>query len=158
MRIFRFQSELWIARPRSEIFPFFADAVNLEQITPPWLQFHVVSKLPLEMREGAEIDYLLKIRGIPVEWRSKITAWDPPHRFVDEQVRGPYRLWVHEHRFTEKESGTSCEDHVQYSPLGGALINKLLVERDIRKIFAYRSEQLRKIFSDSSTTNTQRPK
>jgi ligand-binding SRPBCC domain-containing protein len=72
----------------------------------------------------------------------------PPHRFVDEQIRGPYRVWIHEHQFTEKARGTLCEDSVQYAPLGGALINKLLVERDIRKIFAYRSERLQKFFRE----------
>ena len=71
-----------------------------------------------------------------------------PHRFVDEQVRGPYRVWIHEHRFTESGGGTSCEDSVQYAPLSGALVTKLFVERDIRRIFAYRSDQLQKIFGE----------
>jgi ligand-binding SRPBCC domain-containing protein len=144
--MFSFRSQLWLERPRSEVFQFFSDALNLEEITPPWLQFRVVSKLPIQMREGAEIEYRLRVRGIPVGWRSRITSWDPPHRFVDEQVRGPYRVWIHEHRFTESGGGTSCEDSVRYAPLGGTLVNKLFVQRDIQKIFAYRSEQLRKIF------------
>jgi ligand-binding SRPBCC domain-containing protein len=75
-------------------------------------------------------------------------VWDPPHHFVDEQVRGPYRIWIHEHRFLESSGGTSCEDHVQYAPLGGVLINKLFVERDVRKIFAYRLDRLQEIFGD----------
>lgn len=149
MRIFRFQSQLWIDRPIGEVFAFFSEALNLEEITPPWLQFRVVSKLPIQMAEGAEIDYRLRIHGVPIRWRSRITAWDPPRRFVDEQVSGPYRLWIHEHRFTEHEGGTSCEDNVQYAPLGGLLAKKLFVEREIQKIFAYRSEQLRKIFGTS---------
>jgi ligand-binding SRPBCC domain-containing protein len=146
MRIFSFQSQLWLERPRTEVFPFFSNALNLEEITPPWLRFRIVSTLPIEMHEGVEIDYRLRIRGIPIEWRSRITTWDPPYRFVDEQVRGPYRVWIHEHRFTERGGGTACEDNVQYAPAGGALINALFVEKDVQKVFAYRSEQLRKVF------------
>jgi ligand-binding SRPBCC domain-containing protein len=146
MEIFNFRSQLWLDRPRDEVFPFFANALNLEEITPAWLRFRIVSKIPIQMYEGVEIEYRLRVRGIPIGWRSRITAWDPPHCFVDEQVRGPYRLWVHEHRFSADSGGTLCEDNVKYIPLGGSLVNKLFVERDIQKIFAYRSEQLRKIF------------
>jgi ligand-binding SRPBCC domain-containing protein len=146
MKIFHFESALWLPRTRPEVFAFFADALNLEKITPPWLEFHVTTPQPIQMREGAEIEYRLKIRGIPIRWRSRITVWDPPRRFVDEQLRGPYRLWVHEHHFTEESGGTSCEDSVQYAPLGGALINKLMVERDVRQIFAYRSGRLKEMY------------
>ncbi len=152
MRIFRFQSRLWLPRQRSEVFEFFSNALNLEGITPPWLQFRVVSTLPIQMYEGVEIEYRLRIRGVPIPWRSRITVWDSPHRFVDQQVRGPYRIWIHEHRFIEDSGGTLCEDHVKYVPRGGALINMLFVERDIQKIFAYRSVQLRKIFEVGSST------
>ena len=146
MKSFRFESRLWLPRPRKEVFDFFSNASNLEKLTPPWLQFQVVTPTPIQIHEGTEIDYRLRIRGISVRWQSRITAWDPPQRFVDEQVRGPYREWIHEHRFSEKESGTLCEDSVRYSPLGGALINKLFVERDVRQIFAYRSERLKELF------------
>jgi ligand-binding SRPBCC domain-containing protein len=152
MGIFNFRSRLWLDRPRDEVFPFFSNALNLEEITPAWLRFRIVSKLPIQMHEGVEIEYRLRIRGIPIRWRSRITSWDPPHCFVDEQVRGPYRLWVHEHRFSEDSGGTLCEDNVKYIPLGGALANKLFVESDIQKIFAYRSEQLRNIFGGSPTS------
>jgi ligand-binding SRPBCC domain-containing protein len=148
MKMFQFQSRLWLPSPRTEVFEFFSNALNLEDITPPWLQFRVLTSQPIQMREGAEIDYRLKIRGIPVRWRTRITVWDPPRRFVDEQLRGPYRLWVHEHTFKEDSRGTTCDDHVQYATLGGALINNLFVERDIRKIFAYRSARLQDIFRD----------
>jgi ligand-binding SRPBCC domain-containing protein len=146
MRTFRFQSRLWIPRPRNEVFEFFSSALNLETITPAWLQFRVVSAPPIHMFRGAEIEYRLKIHRFPVTWQSRITVWDPPQRFVDEQVRGPYRRWIHEHRFLEESYGTSCQDEVEYAPLGGALINTLFVERDIRGIFAYRSDRLQKIF------------
>ena len=148
MRIFHFQSRLWLPRPRSEVFEFFSNALNLEGITPPWLQFRVVTALPIRVYKGAEIEYRLRIRGIPVGWRSRITVWDPPHCFVDEQVTGPYRMWIHEHRFIDDSGGTSCEDNVQYAPLGGAFMNKLIVEKDVRKIFAYRSDRLQETFGD----------
>ncbi len=125
MRNFHFAFRLWLNRPRDELFEFFSDALNLEEITPPWLRFRVVSKLPIFMHRGAEIEYRLKIHGVPVGWCSRITTWDPPYRFVDEQVRGPYRMWIHEHRFGEDSGGTLCEDNVQYAPRGGTLINKL---------------------------------
>lgn len=150
MKTFHFGDRLWLPRSRPEVFEFFSDAFNLERITPPWLKFQVVTAPPIRMQEGAEIEYRLKIRGIPTRWRSRITAWDPPRRFVDEQLHGPYRLWVHEHRFTETAGGTSCEDSVEYAPPGGALfnnlINKLMVERDVRQIFAYRSERLQEMY------------
>jgi len=147
MKTFRFDAKLWVPRSRPEVFEFFADALNLEKLTPPWLKFHVTSATPIDMQQGAEIDYRLKIHGVPVRWRSRITVWEPPYRFVDEQLRGPYRVWVHEHRFLEEAGGTSCEDHVQYAAIGGALINKLMVERDVKQIFAYRSERLREMYA-----------
>ena len=146
MKLFQFRSQLRLDRTRDEIFDYFSNALNLEQITPPWLHFQVVSQLPIQMCEGTEIEYRLAIRRIPVRWRSRITVWDPPRRFVDEQVHGPYRRWIHEHRFLDAGNATSCEDFVQYATWGGALINKLFVERDIRSIFAYRSERLRQTF------------
>ena len=153
MKPFQFHSQLWVPRPRAEVFEFFSSALNLEEITPPWVSFHVISAPPIEMRVGALIDYKLRIHGIPARWQSRITAWDPPSRFVDEQVRGPYSIWIHEHRFTERDGQTLCEDFVQYAPPGGALfapiLNSLLIERDVRKIFAYRSKRLREIFGES---------
>ena len=156
MRNFHFESRLWLNRPRDEVFEFFSDALNLEEITPPWLRFRVVSKLPIDMHRGAEIEYRLKIHGVPVGWRSRITVWDPPYRFVDEQVRGPYRMWIHEHRFFEDSGGTLCQDNVSYLSRGGTLINVLFVERDIHKIFAHRSDRLQKIFGESSARSLMR--
>jgi ligand-binding SRPBCC domain-containing protein len=150
MKSFHFEASLWLPRPRKEIFDFFSDALNLEEITPPWLQFQVVTPTPIMIREGTEIDYRLRIRGIPVRWKTRITAWDPPERFADEQVRGPYRLWIHEHRFSEMESGTLCEDSVRYLPVGGVLIDKLFVGRDVRQIFAFRAERLKTLFQEGS--------
>lgn len=137
-----FTSELWLPRPRDEVFPFFAAAANLEAITPPWLSFRILQSTPPAMGQGALIDYRLRIRGIPVRWRSEITAWEPPVRFVDEQRKGPYRAWVHEHRFEERDGGTLVFDRVRYAVPGGRLVDRLFVRRDIEAIFAYRRQQL----------------
>jgi len=145
MKLLEFRDSLFLPHPRVEIFDFFSQAANLQEITPPWLHFELLSP-PRQIFKGTEIDYRLKIHGIPLRWRSKITAWEPPNRFVDEQARGPYRVWIHEHRFTTQNGGTLCEDHVRYAVLGGQLIAKLFVNRDIRTIFNYRSTRLREIF------------
>jgi len=146
MRLREFETEIWLPCPREEIFSFFADAANLDAITPPWLNFHTVTPGPIVMGAGTVIDHQLRIRGVPIRWRSKITIWEPPARFVDEQVRGPYRLWRHEHLFVERDGGTVVHDHVRYSVPFDFLVHELLVRGDIEKIFAYRTECLRRRF------------
>ncbi len=147
MRVREIRTELWLPVAPEELFPFFADATNLEAITPPWLNFHVVTPAPIAMREGALIDYRLRLRGIPLRWRTLIKEWDPPHRFVDEQIRGPYRLWVHEHTFEPRDGGTLARDHVRYAVPFDFLVHGLLVRPDVEKIFTYRTEVLKKRFS-----------
>lgn len=137
----------WLPRPLSEVFPFFADALNLEALTPPLLRFHVVTPSPIEIRQGTLIDYRLRLRGLPMRWRSEIRVWEPPHRFVDFQVRGPYLLWHHEHLFREQDGGTRVADQVRYRVFGGALVERLLVRPDLRRIFAFRQEHLARHFS-----------
>jgi ligand-binding SRPBCC domain-containing protein len=127
------------------VFDFFSDAFNLELLTPPWLQFRVITPAPIAMQQGTVIDYRLRLRGIPVRWESQVTVWEPPYRFVDEQLRGPYRRWVHHHTFVESDGGTLARDHVDYAVPGGVLVRKLLVERDLRKIFQYRQQKLREV-------------
>jgi len=134
-------------RPPGGLFPFFADAFNLERITPPFLRFRVVTPPPIEMGVGTLIDYRLRVRGIPVRWRTEITAWEPPLRFVDEQIRGPYRTWIHEHRFQTIEGGTRMTDTVRYAAPGGRLVERLLVDRDVAEIFEFRRRALEKIFA-----------
>lgn len=146
MKIHEFTTEQWLPRTRAEVFPFFADARNLEAITPPWLNFVILTPGEIPMRPGALIDYRLRIRGIPVRWRTEITAWEPPYRFVDEQRRGPYRLWRHTHEFEERDGGTLCRDRVEYAVPGGALVDWLLVRRDVKRIFDYRAQVLREYF------------
>ena len=149
MRLREFQSELWLPIPPEELFPFFADAANLNVITPPWLHFDILTAGPLEMRAGTLIDYRLRVRGIPLRWRTRINDWEPPYRFVDEQIRGPYRRWIHEHRFEPRDGGTHVGDRVQYSvPLDWAA-HALFVRPDVERIFQFRSQALQKLFSKS---------
>jgi ligand-binding SRPBCC domain-containing protein len=149
MKEFVLQTELWLPRPQSEVFHFFAEAHNLEAITPPWLRFEVLTPAPLEMRAGALIDYRIRVHGIPIRWRTEITEWNPPRSFVDVQLRGPYTLWHHTHTFEERDGGTLCADQVRYRPRGGALIHWLFVRRDVERIFVYRQQRLREMFQGS---------
>jgi ligand-binding SRPBCC domain-containing protein len=128
-----------------DTFAFFANAANLERLTPPWLRFRITSPLPVAMRAGAEIDYLITLHGLPIPWRTRIDVWEPGVRFVDRQVRGPYRWWHHEHRFEAVPGGTRVIDEVEFVPrlrwvTGGK------VRRDVERIFAYREDTLPHIF------------
>lgn len=142
MKTFTYQDEQWLPTPRAELFPFFSEARNLEAITPPWLVFEVLTPGRVRMGAGALIDYRLRVHGIRFRWQTEITAWEPPHRFVDEQRRGPYRLWRHEHTFVEAGAGTLCRDEVEYRVAGGALVNRLFVRREVERVFAFRREAL----------------
>jgi ligand-binding SRPBCC domain-containing protein len=134
-----------LERSREQVFPFFADARNLELITPPLLRFELLTP-NIEMRAGALIDYRLRVHGLPLRWRTRIAAWDPPHRFVDEQLRGPYHLWCHEHVFDALAGGrTRMTDRIVYRPLGGKLAHRLVVERDLRAVFDHRLREIRRL-------------
>ena len=146
MSEFTLETELWVARPRDEVFPFFAEARNLETLTPPWLKFQVLTPVPIAMRAGTLIDYRITVHGLPIRWRTEIAEWDPPRRFVDVQLRGPYTLWHHTHTFEERNGGTLCADHVRYRPRGGALMNWLFVRRDVERIFQYRQQRMEELF------------
>jgi ligand-binding SRPBCC domain-containing protein len=127
-----------------EVFRFFGDAHNLEAITPPWLGFHVTTPRPIDMRAGTRIEYRLRLHAIPLNWRTTIAVWDPPRRFVDVQVRGPYLLWHHTHDFEpDGAGGTVMRDTVRYAlPFGplGALAHALVVRRDLEAIFDFRRD------------------
>lgn len=131
--------------PRSEAFAFFSDAGNLERITPPELNFRIITPQPLKMRQGTLIDYRLKIRGVPIKWRTEIAVWDPPHAFVDRQLRGPYKQWIHRHSFVEINKNTTLiEDEVKYC-IGFSALGELahiLVRRELDYIFDYRQKQI----------------
>jgi ligand-binding SRPBCC domain-containing protein len=146
MRTFTFSSSLVLPRGLDELFPFFAEARNLETLTPSWLSFKVLTPEPIEMRPGTLIDYRLAWHGLPIRWRTVIDAWEPPHRFVDRMLKGPYRLWVHEHTFTAVDGGVRCDDRVEYAVPGGLLVQRLAVGRDVERIFAYRTERLQQLF------------
>lgn len=132
------------------VFDFFSKAENLEALTPPWLQFRIMTPQPIEMRQGATIAYQLRVRGIPVRWLTEIELWSPPYEFVDVQLKGPYRLWHHTHRFEECDGGTRIVDIVRYAlPFGplGRLVHRLRVARDLAKIFDYREQRVRALLS-----------
>jgi hypothetical protein len=146
------ESEQWIRQPLDLVFPFFADAGNLEAITPPWLNFRVLTPQPIPMEVGQRIDYRLRVRGVPMRWQSEITAWAPPYRFVDEQRRGPYKRWHHEHLFMERDGGTVLFDRVDYALYGGPiapLIHGLIVRAEVERIFRYRADQIEKQLTDA---------
>lgn len=130
--------------PVDRAFAFYGDAHNLERITPPWLGFEVSTPAPIEMGVGTLIEYRLRLHRVPVRWRTRIEVWDPPRRFVDVQIQGPYSLWEHTHSFEEDGPGaTVIRDRVRYSiPFGplGQLANRLVVRRDLRRIFDYRRD------------------
>jgi ligand-binding SRPBCC domain-containing protein len=135
--------ELTLPLPREEVFAFFSDAKNLELITPAHLNFKITSPQPIELRNGALIDYQLSLHGLPMSWRTEITTWDPPYRFVDTQLKGPYSQWVHTHTFTEIDANTTLiEDEVKYrlplEPLGDLF--HFIVEGELKKIFDYRTK------------------
>lgn len=128
------------------VFSFFADASNLEELTPKWLHFQILKPGKIEMKAGQTIDYRLKLHGFPIRWRSLITDWNPPYHFCDLQIKGPYRLWRHDHFFEEIEDGCIVRDQVQYNLIGGRLINGLFVEPDLHKIFEFRCQKLKQTF------------
>ena len=137
--------------PLDRAFPFFADAVNLERITPPELGFEILSPTPIAMRRGAVIDYRLRLAGIPFAWRTEITEWDPPHRFTDTQIRGPYREWVHTHSFRADGDATVMDDRVDFRlPLWPASeVAAPLIAIQLRRIFRHRGERIRRLLAES---------
>jgi ligand-binding SRPBCC domain-containing protein len=148
MRIHTLEREQELPGTPAEVFDLFADARNLEAITPPLLGFEVVTPEPIEMAVGTLIQYRLRLHRVPVQWLTSIQAWDPPHRFVDVQVRGPYALWHHTHTFEAWAGGdgfTLMRDVVRYAigfgPVGD-LAHRLFVRRDVEAIFAFRRQAL----------------
>jgi len=147
MRCYRLKRQQWIAKPLDEAFAFFARPQNLEEITPPFLRFHIV-RAASDLHEGSRIEYRLRVRGLPMRWVSEITEWDPPHKFVDAQLRGPYAMWRHQHLFAAEGSGTRIMDDVEYAlPFGiiGELAHTLLVRRDVERIFDFRRQRLEEL-------------
>ncbi len=138
---FVFRAEQRVSRPIEEVFDFFSRAENLEQITPPWLNFRILSVSTNPVQRGTLIRYALRWRVFPIRWTTEIQEWDPPHRFVDVQLKGPYKLWHHDHRFYAEGNSTRIVDEVQYAlPFGviGRVVHRLKVKKDVEAIFTYR--------------------
>lgn len=146
---YRLEREQLILAPRSDVFEFFSKAENLQLMTPPFLSFGILTPLPIEMKRGQFIEYRIGLGGVPMNWLTEISEWQPPDRFVDEQLRGPYRYWHHTHEFREAEGGTLMLDTVEYElPLGplGSLAHALMVRSVLRRIFDFRRQAVQTAF------------
>ena len=153
-RTHRLHTTTWLPLPRPEVFAFFADAENLEKITPPELAFEIVTPTPIDIREGALIEYRLGLFGVRFGWRTEITSWEPPYRFVDQQLEGPYRRWHHTHTFVEAAGpdgrpGTQMDDVVRWElPLAPAgELAYPLVRAQLARIFGYRQRRIRELLA-----------
>ena len=142
--------EQLVPRPRPEVFAYFADAANLERLTPPNLKFSIQTSLPIAMRPGAVIDYRLSLFRFPFRWRTVIEVFEPGSRFIDVQANGPYALWRHLHEFIDAPGGTLIRDRVEYAlPLGplGQLAHALFVRRQLEQIFDFRRGIIEQVFA-----------
>ena len=146
------QREQWIPRPIAEVFAFFADAKNLEAITPSWLGFQILSPEPIAMAPGTLIEYQLRWHRFPMRWVTEIRSWDPPTTFMDVQLRGPYRLWEHTHRFQAVEGGTVMFDLIRYAlPFGllGRMAHAWFVKADLEGIFDFRAKRVAELLGNA---------
>jgi ligand-binding SRPBCC domain-containing protein len=148
-RTFRLERAQVVERPRREVFAFFADALNLERVTPAFLRFRITTPQPIEMKPGTLIDYRLRLYGVPVKWRTRIETFEPELSFTDVQIVGPYRRWRHRHDFVEVAGGTEVRDVVEYEmPLGpiGGWARRLFVARSLDRIFDFRRRAVAEVF------------
>jgi ligand-binding SRPBCC domain-containing protein len=156
MPSYRLHREQWFLRPIEDVFDFFSRPENLEEITPPFLRFQIVSA-ERELHPGSRIEYRLRVRGLPMRWVSEISEWDPPRKFADTQLRGPYAMWRHQHIFVPENGGTRIIDDVEYAlPFGmiGRLVHALVVRRDVERIFDFRQRRLEELLGKSELTRT----
>jgi ligand-binding SRPBCC domain-containing protein len=145
LRVSRLRRTTIVPASLEDTFAFFSEAGNLQRLTPAWLNFTILTPPPMAMREGLEIDYRIKLYGLPIPWRSRIDVWEPGVRFVDRQVVGPYRWWRHEHRFETAADGTRVSDELSYVPRV-PWVSGALVRRDVERIFDFRERTLVQIF------------
>lgn len=159
-RTYTLERRQLIRRPLDDVFPFFADAGNLERLTPDFLGFQILTPRPILIETGTLIEYRLRLFGLPLRWRTRIESFDPPHRFIDTQVRGPYRLWRHWHEFTAVSGGTLMVDRVQYQfPLGplGRLAHATFVRRTLARIFDFRYQAVERPLSPAAADSARAP-
>jgi ligand-binding SRPBCC domain-containing protein len=155
MSTYRLVREQTIDRPLDEVFAFFADARNLETLTPTLLRFEILTPGDIEMRVGAIIQYALRVHGLPIHWTTAITVWNPPFEFVDVQLRGPYVLWHHRHTFEAVGESTHMIDEVNYRlPLGwvGRAMHRVMVRGDLEAIFDFREQTVKRLFESERKT------
>lgn len=147
MRTHKIETSIHLPLKIEDVFPFFCQVENLHRITPPELDFCVLTPLPIDISLGTTVDYQLRLFRIPFKWRSEITVWEPPHRFADVQVSGPYKLWEHTHLFYQEEDGTVIEDNIIYRlpywPFGEIIYP--LVRAQLKRIFQYRQKTIREL-------------
>lgn len=144
----KYETEVWLPHPIARVFAFFADAKNLNLITPPWLHFRILSQSTPQIQAGTLLEYSIRIKMIAVRWQTLIESWNPTYQFVDTQLKGPYKLWHHTHSFTEQKGGTLMRDTVRYIlPFGrlGEWIAGPMTHRDVKRIFEYRKEVIQKL-------------
>jgi ligand-binding SRPBCC domain-containing protein len=149
MRSYRLERQQFLPASPSDVFAFFGDAANLERITPAWLHFQFVHAPPAQLAAGRRIEYRIRLAGVPLRWRTRISSWDPPRGFVDVQERGPYRLWEHTHRFERFGAGVLMTDAVRYALPCGALgraAHALAVRAALASIFDHRYVAVRSLF------------
>ena len=156
MKTYWLRKSIWLPQQRTQVFDFFSNPGNLDRLTPAWLNFAILTPVTSQIKPGALLDYRLRIHGIPIGWQSEIAVWEPPHRFVDRQTKGPYSLWVHEHTFEERDNGTLVGDNVEYAVPGGSIVQKFLVAPDLERIFNYRHKILDELFNPAKITRSQR--
>ena len=150
----RLEASQVLRRPLSQVFEFFERPENLEDITPAFLRFRIQTPRPVPMHQGAWIDYQLALFGIPIRWRTEITRYEKGRSFVDEQRRGPFARWVHEHEFREHEAGTLMIDRVEFrAPFGilGRIAEWLFVGRLVRHIFAHRRSRIAELVEGTAS-------
>ena len=143
MKLYTLKKEQKISKNILEVFDFFSKPENLKTITPAKLSFNIITPTPIFMSKGTVIDYTIRLFKIPIHWRTLITKYDPPHEFIDEQIKGPYNFWHHTHKFKQVDGGVEISDKVIYSiPMGiiGQVLHFLWIKRDLEKIFLYRKK------------------
>jgi ligand-binding SRPBCC domain-containing protein len=146
------ERRVFIPRARPDVFGFFADPRNLALVNPPGMRLAWLAPPPDVLAAGSVLDFSVRLLGVPVRWRVMIREFDPPYRFVDVQLWGPFSRWEHRHRFAEGAApdgtggaGTWVEDRLTYRlPLGalGSLAHAVAAGRSIAAMFDYRARRL----------------